>query len=75
MYLTLRAVVLCLSFLPAIAGSSTAQAQSPALIDKVKAVIAADTPRLEAMFKDLHAHPELPFTETRTPQIVAAALK
>ena len=59
MYLKPRAVVVCLTFLTAVPGSSTAQAQSQALIDKVKAVIAADTPRLEATFKDLHAHPEL----------------
>ena len=75
MYLKPRAVVVCLTFLTAVAGSSTAQAQSQALIDKVKAVIAADTPRLEATFKDLHAHPELAFTETRTADIVATALK
>ncbi len=64
-----------MSFLTAIAGSATAQAQSQALIDKVKAVIAADTPRLEATFKDLHGNPELAFTETRTAGIVAAELK
>ncbi len=54
---TLRRTVLCVSFLATIAGNTTAQAQSQALIDKVKAVIAADTPRLEATFKDLHAQP------------------
>ena len=75
MYLKPRAVVVCLTFLTAVAGSSTAQAQSQALIDKVKAVIATDTSRLEATFKDLHAHPELAFTETRTADIVATALK
>jgi hippurate hydrolase len=73
MNLSPRAVVLCMSFLTAIADSSTAQAQ--ALIDKVKAVIATDTPRLEATFKDLHGHPELAFTETRTAGIVAAELR
>ena len=66
MFLTPRRIVLCMSFLTAIAASTTAQAQSQALIDKVKVVIAADTPRLEATFKDLHANPELAFTETRT---------
>mgnify|MGYP003398513270 CR=1 FL=1 len=66
MCLTLRAVVLCLSFLTAITGSSTAQAQSQALIDQVKAVIATDSARLETTFKDLHGHPELGFTEIRT---------
>lgn len=59
MYLSPRAAILCMSFLTAIAGNSTAQAQAQALIDKVKAVIATDAPRLEATFKDLHGHPEL----------------
>jgi len=61
MYLSPRAAILCMSFLTAIAGNSTAQAQAQAqaMIDKVKAVIATDAPRLEATFKDLHGHPEL----------------
>lgn len=75
MYLSPRTAVLCMTLLTAIAGNTTARAQSQALIDRVKAVIAADTPRLEATFKDLHGNPELAFTETRTAGIVAAELK
>ncbi|MEV0090254.1 amidohydrolase [Streptomyces sp. NPDC050738] len=33
------------------------------------------SPRLESLYKDLHAHPELSFAETRTAGIVAAELK
>ena len=71
----LRRTILCATFLATIAGNATAQGQSQALIDRVKAVIAADTPRLEATFKDLHGNPELAFTETRTAGIVAAELR
>lgn len=47
----------------------------PATIAKVNAAVDADTPRLTAIFKDLHQHPELAFTETRTASIVAKELK
>jgi amidohydrolase len=45
------------------------------LIDKVNAAVDADTPRLTAMFKDIHQHPEIAFTEVRTAAIVATDLK
>jgi hippurate hydrolase len=40
----------------------------------MNAEIAADTPRLTAIFKDIHQHPELGFMETRTAAIVAKEL-
>jgi amidohydrolase len=46
-----------------------------ALIDKVAAAVDADSARLTAIFKDLHEHPELGFTEKRTAAIVAKELK
>jgi amidohydrolase len=46
-----------------------------AVLAQVKAEIGDDTARLNTIFKDLHAHPELPFTETRTAAIVARELK
>ena len=58
-----------------IAGSALAQAASPAFLAKVNAAIDADAPRLTAIFKDLHQHPEIAFTEARTAGIVAAELK
>ena len=45
------------------------------LIEKVNAAVAADNTRLTAIFKDLHQHPEIAFTETRTAAIVAKNLK
>ena len=50
-------------------------APSPELIGKVNAVVDADAPRLTAIFKDLHQHPEIAFTETRTAGVVARELK
>ncbi|MGA0614761.1 M20 aminoacylase family protein [Paracoccus sp. KR1-242] len=37
--------------------------------------IEADAPALEAIFRDLHAHPELGFEEVRTSGVVAARLR
>ena len=54
----------------------TEQAPIPApLVAKVNAAIDADTVRLTAIFKDLHQHPEIGFTEKRTAAIVAKELK
>ena len=56
--------------------SSPAMADvSAATIQRLDAAIAADAPRLTAIFKDLHQNPEIAFTETRTAAIVAKELK
>jgi hippurate hydrolase len=47
----------------------------PALAAQARAAIESDTPRLTAMFKDIHQNPELGFMETRTAAIVAKELK
>jgi hippurate hydrolase len=50
-------------------------APSPTLIGKVSKTVEADAPRLIALFKDLHQHPEIAFTEARTAAVVARELK
>lgn len=63
--------------------ATQAQAQSalapapvaPVLVARVNTLIDADAARLTAMFKDLHQHPELGFTEVRTAGIVAKELR
>jgi hippurate hydrolase len=45
------------------------------LIAKVEAAVDGDASRLVEIFKDLHQHPELAFTETRTAGIVAGQLR
>jgi amidohydrolase len=62
----------------ALAQTSAAQNQAAlpqALIDKVVKLVDADSARLTTIFKDLHANPELGFTEKRTAGIVAKELK
>ena len=44
------------------------------LESKVKAEVVGDSPRLVALFKDIHQHTELGFMETRTSGIVAKEL-
>jgi hippurate hydrolase len=59
-------------------GQELPQASAPlssALITKVNSAVDADTTRLTAIFKDLHQHPEIAFTEKRTAAIVAKNLK
>ena len=57
----------------AMPGHALAQSQtvSPEMIAKVHAVVDSEGERLTAIFKDLHQHPELAFTEVRTAGIVA----
>ena len=52
-----------------------AAAPSAQLFARVSAAVEADAPRLTAIFKDLHQHPEIAFTETRTAGIVAKELE
>src|SRR5689334_5930756 len=56
---------------------SSAQGTSvaPGLVEKVKSAVKSDTPRLEAIFKDIHQNPELGFAETRTAGVVAKELQ
>ena len=67
--------------LPSLSGAAETSASSSgtalpaALIEKVKKAVHADSARLTAIFKDLHQHPEIAFTETRTASIVAKNLK
>ncbi len=56
-------------------GGPASASPSPGLIATVNAAVEADAPRLTAIFKDLHQHPKIAFTETRTAAIVAKELK
>lgn len=59
----------------AMAAPAAAGVPSPDLIARASAAITADAPRLTAIFKDFHQHPEIAFTETRTAGIVAKELR
>lgn len=57
-------------------GAAAAEdALAPALVARVNSTVDADTPRLTAIFKDLHQHPEIAFTEARTAGIAARELE
>ncbi|TZG26559.1 amidohydrolase [Sphingomonas montanisoli] len=50
-------------------------AATPALADPLGDAVKADMPGLLTIYKDLHAHPELSFKETRSAGILAAEAK
>jgi hippurate hydrolase len=85
MQITRHFMLIPLTLWTLLAASTSAMAQAtpaavaapiPAvLIKKVDTAVDADTARLIAIFKDLHQHPEIGFTETRTAAIVARDLK
>jgi len=53
--------------------AGAAQAQVP--LARVEAAVAAETPKVVAWRRDLHANPELGFSETRTAAVVAEHLR
>ncbi|MCX7207942.1 MAG: amidohydrolase [Proteobacteria bacterium] len=69
------AISALLSAAPLMAAEVAKEAIAAGLIAKVNAAVDADTSRLTLIFKDLHQHPELAFTETRTAGIVSKELK
>lgn len=52
-----------------------ATAADASLRDAVAKKISAEYPSLEALYRDLHSHPELSFMETRTAALVAQELR
>ena len=73
--LMLGSALLAPSDISAQDGAPPAPEQIPAaLLAKVNSLVDADTARLTAIFKDLHQHPEIAFTETRTASIVVKNL-
>ena len=60
-------------------GAASSQVGSPvdamAVVAAVDGVLASDYPRLDALYKDIHAHPELAFQETRSAAKLAKELR
>ncbi|GAA0651646.1 amidohydrolase [Brevundimonas lenta] len=52
-----------------------AHAQTPIALDRIEAAVTAETPRVVEWRRDLHQHPELGFSETRTAAVVAEHLR
>ena len=63
-----------LGVLAALAGM-TANAQTPALNSAVNAQIDRAYPALQALYEDIHSHPEIAFEEVRTAARLAAEMR
>ncbi|QJU57323.1 amidohydrolase [Sphingomonas sp. AP4-R1] len=57
-----------------LAGSAAAM-EPKAAVQAVDAQIAKDWPKLDALYKDIHAHPELAFQETRSAALLAKEMR
>ncbi|MGA2017654.1 MAG: amidohydrolase [Opitutaceae bacterium] len=66
---------LCPVLAAALALASQPLSGAPALAAPVQARLDADYPSLEALYRDLHSHPELSLMEVRTSARVAAELR
>ncbi|MDI1327129.1 MAG: amidohydrolase [Brevundimonas sp.] len=68
--------LLAASSLALVLSAGLAHAQTgPIALERVEAAVTAETPRVVAWRRDLHANPELGFAETRTAAMVAAHLR
>jgi amidohydrolase len=56
-------------------GLLPASAATGSLRDQVEARLAAEFPAIEAVYRDLHEHPELAFQDVRTASVVAEGLR
>jgi amidohydrolase len=64
------------SSLTLVLSAGLAHAQTaPVPLERVEAAVAAETPKVVAWRRDIHAHPELGFAETRTAALVAEHLR
>ncbi len=73
---TARQRLLALAALAAVALSPPARALDVGAVQPaLHKEIAADWPRMEALYRDLHTHPELGFQETRTAAKLAADMR
>jgi hippurate hydrolase len=68
--------LLCISAVSFFAETKTLTSNiTAALSEKGKALVEADSARLQEIFKDIHQNPELAFMETRTAEMVANELR
>jgi hippurate hydrolase len=69
-----RALGLSLAMAAALTGSARAL-DVTAAETAIEAEVSADYPHLEALYKDIHSHPELAFQELRTAQVLAREMR
>jgi hippurate hydrolase len=73
----LSSIALAAVFLanPILAVAELSDDEIAPMIERIDAMVDDDAPRIQAIFKDIHQHPELGFMETRTAGIVANELQ
>ena len=70
-----RALPLCAALWAAMLFPAHAELDVVSLKAAIEASVEADYPRLDALYKDIHAHPELAFAEVKTAAKLAAEMR
>jgi len=73
--LRVLALALAATASPLLGPAAQAQGDPAALRALVDAQVARDWPDLDALYRDIHSHPETAFRETRTADVLATRLK
>jgi hippurate hydrolase len=71
----IRAVVGATAAVFCVALASLAHAAAPDLVPDIERRLGSMYPELDALYKDIHSHPELAFQEVRTAGLLAAAMR
>lgn len=71
----LDTALLCTALACALASAGARAMDVPAAKAGIDQVLDQDYPRLEALYRDIHQHPELGFQETRTAALLAARMR
>jgi amidohydrolase len=71
----LASAALCLSLSLALPAPAHAELDVISLKSAIEASVEADYPKLDALYKDIHAHPEIAFQEVKTAAKLAAEMR
>jgi hippurate hydrolase len=71
----LAPLLACVALCASLPQSAHAELDVPALKAKIEQSLEADYPKLDALYKDIHAHPEIAFQEEKTAAKLAAEMR
>jgi amidohydrolase len=71
----LGSVALCLALFLALPAQAHAELDVISLKSAIEASVESDYPKLDALYKDIHAHPEIAFQEVKTAAKLAAEMR
>ena len=71
----LASVALCLALSLALPAQAHAELDVASLKTAIEASVESDYPKLDALYKDIHAHPEIAFQEVKTAAKLAAEMR